>query len=200
MPLSPAAPREPVHTRTVQCRGYLRQDGLWDIEGHITDVKTYSMDNPWRGVIEAGVPIHEMWIRLTIDESLAVRAVEVSMEHTPYAICPEVGANFQRLVGLQIRAGWRRAVRDRLGGTEGCTHMVELLSPLATTAFQAILPHQRQRIRNELPAGQDDPTVRRAHQIDTCYAWSSKREVVRRYLPDHYTGDAGDGRGEGRSG
>ena len=27
-------------------------------------------------------------------------------------------------------------VRERLGGTEGCTHIVELLGPVATTAFQ----------------------------------------------------------------
>ena len=39
MPLSPAAPREHIHTRTVTCRGYRRKDGLWDIEGHLVDVK-----------------------------------------------------------------------------------------------------------------------------------------------------------------
>ncbi len=38
MPLSPpAASREHIHTRVVECRGYRRDDGLWDIEGHITD-------------------------------------------------------------------------------------------------------------------------------------------------------------------
>jgi hypothetical protein len=30
--------------------------------------------------------------------------------------------------------------------------------------------------------------VRRPWQIDTCYGWSSENEVVRRYLPEHYTG------------
>lgn len=196
MPLSEPIPREEIHNRTIVCQGYLRQDGMWDIEGHITDVKTYPWENPWRGMIEAGTPIHQMMIRLTIDETMEVQAVEVSMDHTPYAICPEVAENFQRLVGLKIRAGWRRAVRERVGGVEGCTHMVELLSPLATTALQAIVPYQRHRIRQELPDGQADPTVRRPHQIDTCYGWSSKGEVVRRYLPEFYTGDGTAGRPE----
>ena len=39
MPLSPAPPRQPVHDRRVRCQGYRRADGLWDIEGHLTDTK-----------------------------------------------------------------------------------------------------------------------------------------------------------------
>ncbi|MBO6784243.1 MAG: DUF2889 domain-containing protein, partial [Alphaproteobacteria bacterium] len=45
MPLSPPAEREHIHTRTVECAGYRRTDGLWDIEGHLTDVKTYTFEN-----------------------------------------------------------------------------------------------------------------------------------------------------------
>ena len=33
MPLSePTAPRKHLHTRNGECRGYLRDDGLWEIE------------------------------------------------------------------------------------------------------------------------------------------------------------------------
>jgi len=186
----PAAPRKLIHTRKIVCQGFLRDDGLWDIEGHITDVKTYAWNNPFRGLIGAGDPIHEMVIRLTMDDSLEVRAVETSMDFTPYPTCPEVAPNFQRLIGLRIIKGWRRQVRERLGGVEGCTHMVELLSPLATTAFQTIIPYQRFQQRKSLEEGEADTTTRRPRQIDTCYSWASNREVVRRYLPDFYTGEA----------
>ena len=70
MPLSPAAPRQHIHTRIVDCRGYRRADGLWDIEGHITDVKTYDFGNHFRGAIAAGTPVHDMWVRLTLDVAL----------------------------------------------------------------------------------------------------------------------------------
>lgn len=168
----------------------MREDGLWDIEGHITDVKTYEWNNPFLGIIRPGMPIHEMVIRLTMDGALEVLAVEVTMDHTPYPTCPEVAPNFQRLIGLRIRSGWRRKVRERLGGVEGCTHMVELLSPLATTAFQTIVPYQRFLQRKSLEEGEEDTTTRRPRQIDTCYSWAGNREVVRRYLPDFYTGEA----------
>ena len=66
MPLSPPTARKLLHTRTVSCHGYQRDDGLWDIEGHLVDGKTYGFDNDHRGVVNAGEPVHEMWLRLSI--------------------------------------------------------------------------------------------------------------------------------------
>ncbi len=54
MPLSPPAPREPIHPRHVVCSGFRRADGLWDIEGHLTDVKSYDFDSRSRGTVAAG--------------------------------------------------------------------------------------------------------------------------------------------------
>ena len=50
MPLPDPVPREPLHTRRVECRGYRRADGLWDIEGHLVDTKAYPFANElsWR--------------------------------------------------------------------------------------------------------------------------------------------------------
>ena len=70
MPLSRPAPRKHIHTREIRCRGYHRKDGLWDIEAFLVDTKTYGFDNVDRGRIDAGEPIHGMWIRLTVDEDL----------------------------------------------------------------------------------------------------------------------------------
>ena len=34
-------PRTPLHTREVTFNGYAREDGLWDIEGHLKDTKSH---------------------------------------------------------------------------------------------------------------------------------------------------------------
>ena len=71
--------RELRHTRRTRFEGYKRADGLWDIEGHITDVKSH--DNAMKtGVRRAGQPIHEMWIRLTIDRHLNILAAAASSD------------------------------------------------------------------------------------------------------------------------
>ena len=143
MPLSPAAAREHLHTREVRCQGFRRADGLWDIEGHLVDTKTYAFDNQWRGHVEAGVPVHQMWIRLTLDDHRTIQAVEAVTDHSPYEVCGAITPNFQRLVGLRIVPGFTARVKELLGGTEGCTHLVELLGPMATTSYQTMTSWSR---------------------------------------------------------
>ncbi|WP_353858043.1 DUF2889 domain-containing protein [Azospirillum formosense] len=198
MPLSEPAAREPIHTREVTCRGYRRTDGMWDVEGHLTDVKSYAFHTEQRGQILPGDPVHGMWIRLTVDNDLTVHAVEAVTEKSPYRTCGSVTPNFQRLVGLKIGPGWTRAVKERLGGIQGCTHLVELLGPVATTAFQTIYPilarEQAEKARasggGEAAGSKEDMLrTKRPVLLNTCHIFDSNGEVVRKNWPDHYTGD-----------
>lgn len=193
MPLSAPAPREQIHTRRVTCEGYRRADGLWDIEGHLVDTKTYAFSNNERGEIEPGVPVHEMRIRLTIDDAFEIRAVEATTDHSPFSVCREITPNFERLVGLTIGAGWRRAVASRVGGVEGCTHIVELLGPVATTAFQTIMPlRERDKANNKQEAGSaalsDTAERKRPRLLNTCHAFRDDGPKTREFWPEFYTG------------
>ena len=51
---SPPAPAAAIHHRRIDCRGYRRADGLWDIEGHLTDAKSYPFINSFRGEVAPG--------------------------------------------------------------------------------------------------------------------------------------------------
>jgi hypothetical protein len=193
MPLPAPAPREPIHTRRVACEGFRRADGLWDIEGHLVDTKSYTFSNKERGDVEPGVPVHEMRIRLTIDDDFEIRAVETATDFAPFGVCHEVGPNFQRLVGLKIGVGWRRAVQNRVGGIEGCTHIVELLGPVATTAFQTITPlRERERARAKTGSpqndGVDEISDRPPRLLNTCHAFREDGPKVREFWPKFYTG------------
>lgn len=181
MPLSPPAEREPLHRRRVECRGYRRKDGLWDIDGHIVDVKTYSFPNDFRGEIMAGEPLHEMWIRLTVDDDMVVRDIEAVTDASPYRMCPDITPAFAVLKGLRIAPGWTQAVKDRLGGPQGCTHLVELLGPVATVAYQTMVSLRKQKLA-ETPRG------KRPGVLNSCYAYRSDSEIVRDRWPDFYTG------------
>ncbi len=187
MPLSPAREREHIHTRRIECRGYQRKDGLWDIEGHLVDTKTYGWHSDYRGEVAPGVPVHEMWLRLTVDEDLLIHEVEAASDFHPFNLCPTVTPNFAALKGLRIGPGWRRQVRARVGGVKGCTHLVELLWPIATPAFQSIFPAREKRAREH---GETMGHERRGRPelIDSCRALAGDSEVVKRYWPDYYTG------------
>lgn len=182
MPLPEPAPRAPIHSRRVECRGYRRQDGLWDIEGLLVDTKAYPFENSYRGVIAPGVPLHEMRLRLTIDDELRIHDVVAAMDANPYAVCPAITPNFAKLIGLRIGAGWRKDVLARLGGVQGCTHLVELLWPLATAAYQTVYPI----LARERPAETEER--RPPSHLDSCHALARDGEVVRQHHPKWYTG------------
>ena len=194
MPLSPPSPRKPIHTRNVECFGYIREDGLWDIEGHMTDVKSYAFTNSHRGELKPGEPVHNMWIRITVDDRLAIHNAEASTEHSPYAVCPAAADNYHKLIGLRIKSGWLNEVKERLGGTGGCTHLTELLGPMATTAFQtAWASRNKGREMVGLPKLEDrQPKDRRPALLNTCHAYASDSPVVKENWPAFYTGGETD--------
>jgi hypothetical protein len=193
MPLTPPVQREHLHTRTVECRGYRRADGWWDVEGHIVDQKTYGFDNQWRGRVEPGMPVHEMWIRLTLDDELEIRAVEAKTDAGPYRICGDIAPAYRKLVGVRIAPGFTRRTRELFGGVRGCTHLMELLGPIATTAFQTIFPARARYPRKDAAGAEKEKDAaavkkRRSRLIDTCHALASTSEVVKRFWPEFYTG------------
>ncbi|MBY0429634.1 MAG: DUF2889 domain-containing protein, partial [Rhodospirillales bacterium] len=133
------------------------------------------------GQIKAGEPLHEMWIRLTIDEDMLIHAVEAVTDWGPFSMCGAIAADFSRLQGLSIGKGFLGEVRKRFAGTHGCTHRVELFGPIATTAYQALYPARERKAREG--DGRERPGV-----IDTCHALAADGPVVRRLWPDFYTG------------
>ncbi len=184
MPLTPPAPRQKLHRRLIDMGGYQRDDGLFDIEAWLEDTKTYGFDNQDRGRIEPGEPLHGMWMRLTVGEDMVIRACEASSDFTPYAICPGAAPNFAALAGVTIGLGFNRAVKEKVGGTAGCTHLRELLAQMATVAFQTIGPMRWRKAREAREAaiarGETPPPARRAVPIGSCLAYAPDSEVVRR--------------------
>ena len=187
MPLSASAvEREHLHNRRYDFQGYRRKDGLWDIEGRMTDTKTYGFPNEYRGRIEAGEPLHDMRIRLTLDDHFVVQDIEVSTDGSPFAICPEVAPNFAVVKGLKIGSGWNKKLKELLGGTRGCTHHVEMLGAMATVAFQTLWGQVAREKKDVPEAG----SAHRPRFLDSCYAFASDSPVVKQHWPAFYTGPA----------
>lgn len=188
MPLPKPEPREQLHTRSITYHGYKREDGLWDIEGHLTDTKTYTIPNKWRDKIAVGEPLHEMLIRVTIDDNFLIKDVEAKTENSPFEMCPDITPNYKSLIGIVMGAGWRQSIRQKVGGVAGCTHITELLFPMATVAIQTIGPFKTNASKNKIKP-QNESNPKRPFVLNTCHAWSTDSIVVKEHEPDFYTGD-----------
>lgn len=186
MPLSKPDPRTLTHTRVVTCQGFRRDDGLLDIEGHLHDSKPFDIPNKDRGgLIGAGEALHDMRIRITIDHELNIINAEGCIDHSPYSYCQLVAPVIQGIIGLQIGPGWRNKLRSVMGGTKGCTHLTELLGPIATTAYQTLVS-EKERSHGEQQ--QASSTAKRSAPgfLNTCHSHALHSPVVKEHWPDHY--------------
>ena len=181
MPLPQPVARRHLHTRAVTYTGFIRDDGLWEIEGEMTDVKTYDFTRTDGQEMPAGTPIHAMQIRLTVDDDMVIRAVATSMDHTPFGECQQGNDPMQRMVGERMGPGWRQAIERHLGGVRGCTHLRELLFNMATAAYQTVFAWRERQ--------QSEQGVERRHSAEPpyhlgrCIAWDTSGPATARYYP-----------------
>jgi hypothetical protein len=167
------AGRQAVHTRRVELNGYLRDDGLFEIEATLVDLK--ARDYPIAtGTRRAGEAIHDLGVCVTFDASLRIVAARAVSRATPYpGACDTIAPAYEALVGLELMHGFRAAVRERLGGLAGCSHLTELLMSVPTVALQTLASFRRE----------NEDTGQQPFQLDRCHALDTRGETVRRYYP-----------------
>ena len=176
----PETAREELHFRRIDMRGYRRSDGLFEVEASVIDRKPHEFAPASGGrTVPAGEPVHDMGVRLVFDENMVVHDVQTFTRAAPYAVCPEGGRALQSLKGVRMAGGWGREVRTRLGGAASCTHLMELLMPLATTAYQSLGGSRE---------GRPEPVdaTGRPKKIDSCYAYGAERDLVLQRWPQFH--------------
>jgi len=169
MPLPDSPARREIHQRTIEMRAFARDDGLYDVEGRLLDSKPFDFVRPSAPdrAVPAGEALHDLWVRLTLDSDYVVRNIVASSDTTPWAICKEAESTLKTLIGQRVAQGWSSVVKEKLRGAASCTHLMEMLIPLATAAHQAL-----RGMRRSVPD--------LSQQIDACYAFGRDRVVVQR--------------------
>jgi hypothetical protein len=181
--------RRHVHTRSIRVDAFARDDGLWDLEAALTDVK--HRDFPLAtGVRKAGDPVHEMVLTVTIDTRLTIVAAHAESRRVPYpGHCDSIGGDYAKLVGLNLLQDFRRHLHARLGGIHGCSHITELAGVLPTAAVQAFADEVF-KTRDTAYEGHDDD--RKPWQLDRCHALRTDGPAVARFYPRWYHAKARD--------
>lgn len=180
MALPPAAPERLLkHRRSIDVHVYARGNGLWEVDAEIRDVKTRDAKLAG-GLRRAGDPIHDMLLRLVVDEQLNIVEAGSETRWMPYpGQCDDHGDAYAALAGLNLLKGFRQAVKERLGGVAGCTHLTELTQVLPTAVIQAFA--------GEVLDTRED-SEHRPFQIDRCHALRADGAAVKLFYPRWYRG------------
>jgi hypothetical protein len=180
----PDPSRRLVHERVIVCRGYARDDGLWEIEGSFTDTKAETYGYGDGGAIPAGAPLHGMRLALVLDDDAKIHDAWTTVDHAPFSGCAAAAPLGQKLVGMTVGKGFMAEARRAIGGRIGCTHVIELLGEVAGTAFQTLHSVRTRRIAASREHGQ---APQRPALIDTCVALVADGPVVREKWPEFAT-------------
>jgi hypothetical protein len=197
MPLSPPVSRQLRHQRAIRAEAYEREDGLWDIDACLTDHKPRDMPLA-TGVRPNGLPIHELWLRITIDRRFNVVDAQASSDWVPYVgPCQSANPAYRALIGLNLLRNFRREAGRLLGGTAGCTHLTEMLGVLPTAAVQAFVgavwdvesgpsggvlgPETGNTADGHVVEGEQPP-----FQLGRCHALRFDGEAVKQFYPRWY--------------
>ena len=168
--------RTPLHTRQIDIQGFLRDDGLFDLEAKLLDFK--HQDFALRsGIRRAGEAVHDLGLRVTIDKEFTIREVVTISASTPYpGACETITPAYQKLLGLNLKQGFRKAVLHHFAGVAGCAHLTELLFSLPTAAIQTFATLRKR----------SDTQHQRPFEIDGCHALSCHGATVREHYPEWY--------------
>lgn len=180
MPLSqPISRRALKHTRAIQVAAFARADGLWDLDAHITDIKTRDVKLA-SGVRPIGTPLHDLWLRVTIDTRMIIVDAEAASDAVPYpTYCDTIGPAYKKLVGLNLLKGFRQSLNERLSGTAGCTHLTELAQVLPTAAIQAFAGD----VIDTRDGASTNEQNQKPFQLDRCHALRTDGAAVAKYYP-----------------
>lgn len=174
------------HTRAITVEAYAREDGLWDLDAHITDIKTRDAKLA-SGIRAAGSPMHDLWLRVTITTELTIVDAFAVSDAVPYpGYCDRIGPDYKKLVGLNLMRGFRLGLKERLSGTAGCTHITELAQILPTAAIQAFAGD----VLDTRDGANADGQTEKPFQLDRCHSLRSDGPAVAEYYPRWYTGPA----------
>ena len=82
-----------------------------------TNVHQEGLLFPGTKVFSRGEPVHDMWLRITVDRELRIVDAQASTDAMPYQDeCDRIAPDYARLVGLSIGPGYLRHLKERLGG------------------------------------------------------------------------------------
>ncbi len=174
-----AAQRQLKHRRQIDVQVFARGNGLWEVDAVLTDTKTRIADMI-EGPRPAGTPIHDMLLRLVVNEKLDILEAGSVTRWMPYTgTCNDHDDAYGALVGMNLLQNFRHALRQKLGGVLGCTHITELAQTLPTAVVQAFAGE----VIDTRGTAED---AKQPFQIDRCHALRADGDIVRLHHPRWY--------------
>ena len=156
-----------VHTRKIDIQTFETGPGAIVVEGTLKDDRLFATF-PMAGDRRPPGIVHHLTIRLHVTgPDLTIEGVEVEMPTVPRKDCHDTQSSLDQIRGMRIAAGFTEAVKARIGGAAGCTHLTALLLAMAPAAVQGFWAAASRKAIDPALYGDRAVTL----LTDTCRVW-----------------------------
>jgi hypothetical protein len=160
---------EPVHKRKLEMRTHALDGDRLIVEGRLKDERFVSGYH-WDGKPRKEGIVHRMAVRLLIGGwPPSIMDAEAEMHDIPHELCPTTLDAVKRIIGLSVTPGFSEEIRKRIGGIEGCTHLMQLITAMGPAVLHGYWT-QRSRKKHPLPGSLEElPGLNSV--INSCRLW-----------------------------
>ncbi|HEX7503925.1 MAG TPA: DUF2889 domain-containing protein [Syntrophales bacterium] len=131
--------KERIHSRTITVNSYEIDDSSLLVEGDLVDERFFpSFYYSRNEFLDPGI-VHDIRVEMKVSlPALEITEARAHMRKIPIGDCLGVESSAERIVGLRIKPGFARDLKDRLGGIAGCLHMTTLIYNMGAAAVQGM--------------------------------------------------------------
>jgi hypothetical protein len=165
-----------IHGRRLEIATYDYGSDAIVVEGRLTDNRYQNVYYFSNNEIRPPGVVHDLVIRMKVrGPELVIDDIDVDMETIPRKDCRMLLDALKPVIGMKIRAGFTEAVKEKVGGAKGCTHLAALLLAMAPAAVQGAW--------SALARQPVDPAKYGIAALgfleNTCWVWRSDGELMR---------------------
>ena len=162
------------HTRGIEVSTYEYDERRLAVVGCLKDdrFQEYRLETGERRMPGA---IHQMILHLLVNKStLEIEDLHAEMPVVPDEHCSEVLNFLEPVKGLRITGGFTSSIKERIGGSKGCTHIIELLTEMSFATIQGLIAYKQQ---GNLMSKADILKITE----NSCWPWRSDGPIVKMF-------------------
>jgi len=164
--------RKHYHKRTIEMDTYEYDEDRLIVAGCLTD-RRFQEYYPETGEKRDPGVIHKMIIHLLVDKTtLEIEDLRIKMPIVPHEDCLEAVNSLESVKGLRIARGFTAKLKDLAGSGKGCSHLVALLTSMASSTVQGYGAYHEQALPNSKWAMNNAP-------VDACWTWRTEGPLIK---------------------
>lgn len=161
---------ERFHGRIIEMNIYNVDSELFIVTGRLTDARCRDSIS-FTGETKNKGSLHDLEIHLLVaKKGLVIEDIETMIHTVPRPDCWTMDKSLDPVIGLAVKKGFSREVKNLIGGKKGCTHLIHLLNAMSSALVQgywAIMDIETEDIEAKILRAKTTASFIK----DTCYTW-----------------------------